>query len=343
MVGSTCVVSYTSTEYISSSRGALVYSMIGSQYSVGTCYYIFYTADDGRLLVDAEKMGLDGTGACLNFEESSDSSFNRRRQLARYCGNTLFQVNTTKRYLKIKFDSSSYTDQAEFRLVVSPFFEGGVSIETFNCDDGYNISKDMRSDGHQNCPDNSDEKGASALPCSSRMLSCGESGPCIAKDWKCDRIPDCPNASDEEGCIYKCPGSSSNGESYQLECQDKSGCFSQYERCRGNSYSECDDGSANKYCDACDGYNDYYYFANEPRFDSYCPMTRTCMTAAQLCDGTTDCPNGADEEYNLCHPSIYWYWTGGQLAGLFIGFIIFAVVVVVIVAVVHKKCRKQVG
>ncbi|XP_022095702.1 uncharacterized protein LOC110981950 [Acanthaster planci] len=334
-------------------EATLVYSMIGTEYSSGsTCQYKFSSVSSSSLVVNAEHVpiGFSNGRSCLTFYQSSSSSFRPTTLLAKYCNETLFQVKTQSPYLLIVLSVRSASQAVGFRLVVTPVFESDGDLSNpFRCRDGSVISSNLVNDGHPNCPDKSDENDNSSFPCAGRLIPCGsESGPCIAKEWKCDRIPDCPNAEDEEGCVYKCPGSSDNGESFsEYECRDKSSCFSEYDRCRGHSYGICDDESENMDCDNCDDYSYSLYdesrfSGNGPKFEPYCPMTRTCMTVDKFCNGIRDCPNGADEDYNLCHPSIYWYWTPGQLAGVFIGFIIFVFIVVVIVIVVQKKCRKEV-
>ncbi len=82
----------------------------------------------------------------------------------------------------------------------------------------------------------------------------------------------------------------------------------------------------------CDGCHDSDAF--------FCARSRQCVGAYDVCNRVYDCSYGEDEDLPECHPTIWMYWTGGQMAGIVIGYVIFLVIVIAIVIVVHKKCKK---
>ncbi|XP_033636005.1 low-density lipoprotein receptor-related protein 10-like [Asterias rubens] len=112
------------------------------------------------------------------------------------------------------------------------------------------------------------------------------------------------------------------------QCNDGNGCYSDYDKC--NSNAQCVDKSDDMNCDYCKDYSAFF-----------CVQSRQCLSSYNVCDGVPDCLYGEDEDLPECSPSIWMYMSGGQLAGLLIGFIIFIVIVVVIVVAVNQNCKKQ--
>ncbi len=73
----------------------------------------------------------------------------------------------------------------------------------------------------------------------------------------------------------------------------------------------------------------------------HCQSSHQCIAMKKVCNNRDDCRNGEDEDIPECDPVESWlYWSGGQVAGLIIGYLIFLITVIAIVVVVNRRCKK---
>ncbi|CAL4129561.1 unnamed protein product, partial [Meganyctiphanes norvegica] len=116
----------------------------------------------------------------------------------------------------------------------------------FQCSNGECISKNLRCNGHIDCPnDMADELMCSK--CQRNAFNCG-GGECIPLKWECDGEEDCNNGRDELDC--RSHGSAATPKSRcgpaGWECFLKDRCISKGKRCDGDM--DCDDGSDEVNC-----------------------------------------------------------------------------------------------
>lgn len=144
----------------------------------------------------------------------------------------------------------------------------------FRCGDGLSCIPLRRvCDGSNHCRDNSDETNCTSIACQIEDFKCNDTGVCISRKWVCDGNADCKDGSDEAQCARE---AELDLESDVLieEMQDQliPG---------GNETVLNPDTAFNP--DKC------------PLGELLCMSGSTCIRFEQLCDGTRDCADGADE------------------------------------------------
>jgi len=128
----------------------------------------------------------------------------------------------------------------------------------FRCQDGLScIPMHRVCDGSNHCRDNSDELNCTSPVCQNDEFKCEESGACISRQWLCDSNWDCPNGSDERNCT------SGEAEVDKVLTETAPETESNPEKC--------------------------------PLGELLCISDGACIRFEQLCDGTNDCADGADE------------------------------------------------
>ncbi|XP_038058552.1 low-density lipoprotein receptor-related protein 2-like [Patiria miniata] len=225
--------------------------------------------------------------------------------------------------------------------------------------------------GVTDCWHNQDETD-SRCDCPSDGIHCRDASGfplCVRTPEICDGYPDCRDGDDEEDAL--CDDScSSNFYCYQLNNGNQYSCLPSSKIC--DFVVDCTDGKDEDYSrcgteepcafhcfyspgnnclpshKVCDSVVDCY--AGEDEFASFCNCESGvrcqsiygpfyCIDERALCDSNADCIHGTDESSELCEPPILSYWSSGELAGIFIGYIIFAVFVVAITCLIPKKCK----
>ncbi|XP_057369507.1 uncharacterized protein LOC130690525 [Daphnia carinata] len=144
----------------------------------------------------------------------------------------------------------------------------------FRCEDGLSCIPLRRvCDGSNHCRDNSDETNCTSIACQIEDFKCNDTGVCISRKWVCDGNADCKDASDEAQCARE---AELDLESDVLieEMQDQLVPG-------GNETALNPDTAFNP--DKC------------PLGELLCMSGSTCIRFEQLCDGTRDCADGADE------------------------------------------------
>merc|ERR1712071_720564 len=128
----------------------------------------------------------------------------------------------------------------------------------FRCQDGLScIPMHRVCDGSNHCRDNSDELNCTSPVCQNDEFKCEESGACISRQWLCDSNWDCPNGSDERNCT------SGEAEVDKVLTETAPETESNPEKC--------------------------------PLGELLCISDGASIRFEQLCDGTNDCADGADE------------------------------------------------
>ncbi|XP_038058195.1 low-density lipoprotein receptor-related protein 2-like [Patiria miniata] len=226
-------------------------------------------------------------------------------------------------------------------------------------------------DGVDDCQNDRDEDDSRCISCYNEDLRClDDSGYplCVHPKKTCDGKSDCRDGEDEDKALCgDCP--SSDG----IRCRDFYGrplCV--YAMCDG--YLDCSDGEdeddaicvhnctsnflchsnareficlpSSKICDSVadciDGKDEASSLCASCSSGVRCKLDEggfVCVDERSLCDSYEDCIDGQDESSSVCEPPILSYWSPGQLAGIFTGYIVFAVIVVVITCLIPKKCR----
>eukprot|EP01084_Bolivina_argentea_P284045 486670_1 len=209
-------------------------------------------------------------------------------------------------------DERQYCD---FSLVTCPH-------DMFRCEStGSCIDMIKQCDGVTDCKDGSDELFVVALNAND-SFRCVSDGLCIAESKRCDGVLDCNDGSDE-GRDQNC-----SAKIADITCGDPD-IISSFEykypddvyhlKVSNGSMFKCNNGQCidGKYL--CDGVSDcidasdeypIFYKPNEFPFAKSCPYDRLiecnnddvlcklsgkCITKVRICDGTHDCPDGADE------------------------------------------------
>ncbi|XP_033635048.1 sortilin-related receptor-like [Asterias rubens] len=198
-------------------------------------------------------------------------------------------------------------------------------VGDYQCNDGNGCYSDFDKCNYYNtCDDKSDDLNCDS--CTGTLsFYCPSSRQCVSTFMVCDGNLDCLNGEDEgepAGCLTPCTDGTGG-----VQCNDGNGCYDLGQKC--DVFNECDDKSDELGCDK--GCNHPHYFV--------CPSNLQCIDRNLVCDGHLDCLNGDDEDATYC-PTIWNYWSRGQMAGMVIGFVIYLVTVIVMVVVVHKRCKK---
>ncbi|XP_022106156.1 uncharacterized protein LOC110987602 isoform X2 [Acanthaster planci] len=348
------------TIWLHTNRGSLYNNSVD-------CTMTLYTEPNHRLLIKFHALFLEEYD-CLTFYDSDGTNTGSR--IRRVCG--IYQdaeMETKGRYLTINFNTDA-ADRKEgaTMAITSTSEEWTCDSGQVKCDDGsncYSLVYD-RCDGNFDCNDGSDEKNCSV--CYSGV-KCevveGKGQVCIPRLKMCDGMSDCLDNQDElhESCW--CLANT-------LRCLTASGykyCIGSYQICDSDrdclkgedeepSLCDCQSGF---YChripngqygclnssDICNGERQCMNGYDEDRHFCECSegvRCRTdfgyeCLHSYDLCDSYSYCLDGQDESSSICEPAILSYWSSGGLAGIFIGYIIFAVIVVVITCMIPKKCK----
>jgi len=135
----------------------------------------------------------------------------------------------------------------------------------FRCQDGLSCIPMRRvCDGSNHCRDNSDEFNCTSnVVCQDDGFKCEDNNVCIPRQWLCDSNWDCQDGSDERNC------SRDEAEAGKTLTETAPETESNPEKC--------------------------------PLGELLCISDGACIRFEQLCDGTNDCADGADE--TDCGPS----------------------------------------
>ncbi|XP_048030956.1 low-density lipoprotein receptor-related protein 2 isoform X1 [Megalobrama amblycephala] len=147
-------------------------------------------------------------------------------------------------------------------------------------------------DGEMDCKDGSDERGCD-YKCKADQFQCAHGRMCIDKKQVCDGTPQCQDRSDEMDCFTR-------SHDCKHQCDNKTRCIPENFLCDGEK--DCVDATDEDNCSPITGpsIKDPSKISTQPACTSpsvFCHETSKCITQSQLCDGKTDCPSGADEQF----------------------------------------------
>ncbi|XP_038058090.1 suppressor of tumorigenicity 14 protein homolog [Patiria miniata] len=327
--------------------------------------YMFYA----RVQSTAFVTGSD----CLTFYNSSwadGSSYNDG-----VCGkndrNEYFQFQNMGRLLTIRFETDGRIKGLGAAMVIDATSEVVCDyLYYYKCNDGKACyRKSQQCDGIVDCRDGSDEKNCT-LVCHSGVkcvLNDGTTDSCVPVLSMCDGVTDCINGEDETDARCDCDG---------LHCLNTWGqyqCTEQYNVCNGWQNCKFDEDEDTALCSK-DCPSKFYCYNFTGDFEclpssAICNSKRDCMNTADetswlctncpsdvqcdtgfgfqcvyetaLCDGFSECLNKEDENSVLCAPPLLSYWSSGQLAGIFSGYAVFAVIIIGITCLIPKKCKPE--
>jgi len=160
---------------------------------------------------------------------------------------------------------------------------GGDDEVVFVCDNGEEISFGWVNDGYPNCYDESDE--ATYVEDSTSVFTC-EDGSEVPLSWVQDYEDDCPDGSDEEEFYDPWFG---------FECAD--GSYVIYFWSINDGYEDCDDGS-----------DEPEYDGNGDEISVFTCEDGSEVPLSWVQDYEDDCPDGSDEE------EFYGPWFGFECA-----------------------------
>ncbi|KAK6173276.1 hypothetical protein SNE40_016756 [Patella caerulea] len=171
--------------------------------------------------------------------------------------------------------------------------------DEFRCLNGQCLHPSQRCNGINDCGDNTDELGCSAIPCQKYQYRCNQSSgsserQCIWESWICDGEKDCPHGEDESNCEDTPPCVGSN----VFACHYSEGCLYKSLKCDGTA--QCADGSDE---DSCPGHTTPA--TSGPKPDTcdpklYYRCLDMCILWPYTCDNIRQCPDGSDEDLPRC-------------------------------------------
>ncbi len=208
------------------------------------------------------------------------------------------------------FDCPSGTDEAACDGDARLCAEG-----EFRCNTGQCLPGAWQCDFEADCADGEDEFGCNPEGCPGFV--CG--GMCRLYSAVCDGYIDCPEGIDEAGCTPDCFGLSCDEGTY---CAPLDELCDSVEQCRDGLDERlcnvppctgrlCDDGACAPHESLCDGNWDCFLGEDEaPELceGGLCEGVRcgdeanTCVAWASVCNDTSDCPNGEDEQNCFAPP-----------------------------------------
>ncbi|XP_046487883.1 modular serine protease-like [Neodiprion pinetum] len=169
-------------------------------------------------------------------------------------------------------------------------------ISTFRCAYGACIPRGSRCDGIENCADGSDETRCNVAGiCTDREFQCVDSPECIPLKDICNGYSDCRDGSDENAttCLgHPCP-------SHTYHCS-YGGCVHQEVMCDGTKdcIDATDEDPATCRAMNCRGSECEEYKCSDQEFT--CGSGGQCIPNNKVCDGSHQCRDGSDEDFERC-------------------------------------------
>lgn len=160
-------------------------------------------------------------------------------------------------------------------------------------------------DGHNDCVDGSDEVRCNTTSCPSYKWACADRNQCIYNSWRCDGEEDCNDGSDEKNCTTTTTTLGPSTSPFcELRCSDMRSCYGYSQRCDG--IVDCWDSSDEIFCpgesSTTPATTKLPHGCSENQF--YCYRGHTvypqCIPQTWVCDNTSDCENGEDEDSSVC-------------------------------------------
>ncbi|CAB4061720.1 Very low-density lipoprotein receptor,Low-density lipoprotein receptor-related protein 1B,Low-density lipoprotein receptor-related protein 2,Low-density lipoprotein receptor-related protein 8 [Lepeophtheirus salmonis] len=182
-----------------------------------------------------------------------------------------------------EFNCSSTSTSMEHQI--PSFQHNNCTEDKFKCANGKCIPINWKCDGHNDCPDQSDE------------MNCGfnhhyiHNGKKIWQAWICDGYNDCPDGSDENHSLCQ---EKMRCKPHESRCEFSGECINLDKICNGRK--DCVDESDEKGCG-----HDHNIFPMpssilcDPIHFS-CDNNQKCLSHSFICNGIRECEDGSDED-----------------------------------------------